>query len=110
MYQLTSPMESARSGYLSNVVFSINLNEKKIHIGFSLNPLLEIHSRNYPASLLNSLKLALNYPVINDDFMKDEERHKNRIINLENLHHNADNHLRKVANQMIKSNELCLRR
>ncbi|CAH8550105.1 unnamed protein product [Heterobilharzia americana] len=60
---------------------------------------------NYPASLLNSLKLALNYPVINDDFMKDEERHKNRIINLENLHHNADNHLRKVANQMIKSND-----
>ncbi|CAH8848199.1 unnamed protein product [Trichobilharzia szidati] len=60
---------------------------------------------NNPLSLLSTLKSVLDSPIINDDFAKEEEKNRDRSINLESLLHNADNHLRKVANHIINSKD-----
>ncbi|KAK4471962.1 hypothetical protein MN116_005341 [Schistosoma mekongi] len=59
------------------------------------------------ANLLTSLKLLLNHPIVNESSVNDEERNKDRLINLDSLLHNADVHLRKVTSHTLKSKD-CL--
>lgn len=63
-----------------------------------------VHS---PVSLLNFLKLLLNQPIRNEDSVKNEEKNRSKLINLDNLLHNVDIHLRKVTNHTIRSKD-CL--
>ncbi|KAH8875787.1 L-seryl-tRNA(Sec) kinase-like [Schistosoma japonicum] len=57
------------------------------------------------ASLLWSLKLLLSHPIVNESSVNDEERNKDRLINLDSLLHNADVHLRKVTSHTLKSRD-----
>ncbi|CAH8497162.1 unnamed protein product [Schistosoma turkestanicum] len=61
-----------------------------------------VHS---PVSLLDFLKVLLNQPIINEDSIRDEERNKSKLINLDSLLHNVDIHLRKITNHTIKSKD-----
>lgn len=49
----------------------------------------------------------LNQPIRNEDSVKNEEKNRSKLINLDNLLHNVDIHLRKVTNHTIRSKD-CL--